>query len=165
MQPNDIVILASRIELLQQVEDHIYSKTNWNCTTAFETLQEKREIYKKHCKIYQKKANSISTSFYEDNSDIARYLSETHYADEKTKKECEKLRKIKKHAFNANTGQIKICTIHSFKGFECKNVFYFLDSNDNAELAHTAITRSTQNLIIINMGNTQFDEFFSRNMN
>lgn len=77
----------------------------------------------------------------------------------------------KKVSFNMEDPRVKICTIHSFKGWEMRNVLLFIPeklpksateqnirvSNENGEpcinmdaLLYTAITRVKQNLVVFN---------------
>ena len=64
------------------------------------------------------------------------------------------------------TGTIKLSTIHSFKGWEIKTLFLFIEQEEddkeftNAELVYTALTRAKRNLIVFNLGNKKYDEFF-----
>lgn len=69
-------------------------------------------------------------------------------------------RKKRKEHFHINSGLVKFSTIHSFKGLELKNVFIIVHQDDSAEIVYTGITRSIENLFIISIGNTQYDEFF-----
>jgi superfamily I DNA/RNA helicase len=63
-----------------------------------------------------------------------------------------------KRSFWMGDSRLKICTIHSFKGWEVKNVILLIPSiedryDENASLdrmLYTAITRSRQHLIILN---------------
>lgn len=80
--------------------------------------------------------------------------------------ELENLRRSRKFAFNANSGQIKLSTIHSFKGWEAETLIIILDEdnkNITSELLYTAITRSKSNLIIFNRGHQEYDKFFRDN--
>jgi len=69
-----------------------------------------------------------------------------------------------KKAFWMGDSRIKISTIHSFKGFEVSNVILVIpqkmlgseESNNN--LIYTAITRTRENLIVINM-NDKYKKF------
>jgi len=61
----------------------------------------------------------------------------------------ERARRTKKNHFYANSGLIKLSTVHSFKGLESKTVFYVMDDKDTPEIIYTSITRSTENLIIL----------------
>ncbi len=73
------------------------------------------------------------------------------------------IRKCRKLRFNMNSGVIKICTIHSFKGWEIENVVLLLDFGPKeAELIYTGLTRSRRNLIVIDMYGSVYGEFFRR---
>ncbi len=69
-----------------------------------------------------------------------------------------------KKAFWMGDGGIKISTIHSFKGWEVQNVIVFIpsfipgDEELYDRIVYTAITRSKENLIIIN-ANERYWEF------
>lgn len=79
------------------------------------------------------------------------------------------IRKGKKRQFRMNPGTIKLSTIHSFKGWEIKNLFLIIEDDPDefsdyisAELIYTAITRTRHNLFIINLNNQYFHQFFSK---
>jgi len=78
----------------------------------------------------------------------------------------EKLRRSKKNHFWMKTGTIKLSTIHSFKGWEINTLFLLIEPEKddkkftNAELVYTALTRAKRNLIVFNLGNKKYDEFF-----
>lgn len=69
-----------------------------------------------------------------------------------------------------NAGVMKLCTIHSFKGWEINTIFLILEDGDdgkiedNDELIYTAITRAKKNLIIINNKNCRYKNFFEKNL-
>lgn len=74
-----------------------------------------------------------------------------------------------KMRFYRNSGPIKFSTIHSFKGWETKNIILVLadkwgeDVTDTIKhrLVYTGLSRTNNNLIIINdAGNSDYDEFF-----
>lgn len=74
------------------------------------------------------------------------------------------IRENKKTNFWYSRGTIKISTIHSFKGWEANTLFLILDhQNENQsntsfdELVYTGITRSKENLIVLNFGNEKYD--------
>ena len=84
------------------------------------------------------------------------------------------IRKTKKLFFNANSGKIKLSTIHSFKGYEAKTVFLVLGNEEHLlqndasdyvekyhEIVYAGITRSKSNLMILINKNDRFYEFFS----
>jgi len=77
--------------------------------------------------------------------------------------ELENVRRIKKFGFNNNSGKLKLCTTHSFKGWESETLILIIDKQDKhltTELLYTAITRCKKNLIVYNRGNKEYDNFF-----
>lgn len=74
--------------------------------------------------------------------------------------------KIRKNRLILRSGTIKISTIHSFKGWEIHTVILMIENNEhvNPELVYTGLTRAKQNLMIVNLGNTTYDDFFSLRM-
>lgn len=72
-----------------------------------------------------------------------------------------------KKAFWMGDGRIKISTIHSFKGWEVLNVIFYIPASyygrDDAydRIVYTAMTRTRQNLIVIN-ANDRYREFGDR---
>jgi len=72
----------------------------------------------------------------------------------KFKQELDNLRRCYKAGFWMQGGRIKVCTIHSFKGWELSNILVFFNTNDSqiekAALLYTGITRSQQCLTIYN---------------
>lgn len=80
-------------------------------------------------------------------------------------RELEKIRKNKRFHFNMNSGFMKLSTVHSFKGWEIKTLFLIIDKESeslNEEIIYTGLTRCRENLIIINKGNIQYDNFFRK---
>lgn len=76
-----------------------------------------------------------------------------------------KLHDHKKHHFWMKTGTMKLSTIHSFKGWEIPSLFLIIDSDkDKPEIIYTALTRARQNLIILNIGNGEYHDFFTKNI-
>lgn len=132
---NDICILSSKIGVLQYIENQFsyYEKT----TTAFETLSDIQDI-----------ENSIAM------------MPDKELQAKERKSRIEKLRKIKKEHFHINSGLVKFSTIHSFKGLELKNVFVIVNHDDIAEIVYTGMTRSIENLFIICIGDTKYNDFF-----
>lgn len=77
------------------------------------------------------------------------------------------IRKNKKRNFRMNPGFVKLSTIHSFKGWEVKNLFIIIENHKQnefitPELMYTAITRCRFNLFILNLGNKDYHNFFSK---
>ena len=82
----------------------------------------------------------------------------------------DEIARIKKFAFQANSGKVKISTIHSFKGWESPSVIVILESDFalpnttfrpmSPQTIYTAITRARENMYIINIGNDTYHNFF-----
>ncbi len=133
--PNDICIMASNAETLREIDFVLRQLRGNNCTTS---MCESKEIYEY----------------------ILRNVPQW-----KQKEEVEKVRRVQKYAFRMNKGTIKLCTIHSFKGWEITTAILILTKNDDAhQLIYTAITRAKKNLLIINLGNEKYADFFSSYM-
>lgn len=79
-----------------------------------------------------------------------------------------KLRNNKKLHFWMNPGTVKLSTIYSFKGWEINTLVVLIEKGSDAEnpaddeLVYTAITRCRNNLLVLNMGNPRYQEFFER---
>ena len=138
------VIVSQTYPLLRELEQQIRISQGSPCMTTFET----KEVYEKI--LADNKGNAQSE----------------HFSD--TVKE---VRDNKKLHFTMDTDQIKVSSIHSFKGWDADNVILIIqpdednDSSESAkistpELIYTAITRAKQNLFVLNMGNSRFDDFF-----
>lgn len=146
ISPNDICILSSNHGTLRELEFIFRKEKKFNTTVVCETKEE----YEKVCK-------------------LTKDLSKEEAKKEK-KKLLDKYRRMKKHVFEMNAGVMKLCTIHSFKGWEINTIFLILDDKDNGdienndELIYTAITRAKKNLIIINNKNDRYKSFFERNL-
>ena len=103
-----------------------------------------------------------------ETKEVYKKLKSTFPDKSKFKREIENVRRNKKFNFWDNRGLLKMSTIHSFKGWEIDTLFLIIDSKTDEdmeefttdELIYTAITRCQTNLIIININNTNYDEFF-----
>lgn len=132
LNPNDIVIIASKFYTIRKLNELFITHEKTTC--IFETYEELSSI------TGIEKEKLINYNY----DDLLILLN--NY-----KKAIETARRTKKNHFHANSGLIKISSVHSYKGLECKTVFYLMDGNDTVEIVYTAITRSTENLIIIDM--------------
>lgn len=75
----------------------------------------------------------------------------------------EGIRRFRKNHFYMETGTIKLSTVHSFKGWEIDTLFLLIENEKelvNSELIYTGITRARRNLIIFNLGNFKYNDFF-----
>lgn len=144
LHENDACFLGGKISTLRIIDKSIRDKFHQKTKTMFET----QEIY--------------------------NFLRDRHKNDEKQfKEEIKNIRRNKKFHFWNNSGLLKLSTIHSFKGWEIDTLFLIIDppnprseddkDDEKDELIYTAITRCRNNLIIFNIGNTRYHDFFSRN--
>lgn len=135
---NDVCIQCSKVELIRRIDKEIRVGLRRKTNTMFETAE-----------IFEKLSLEITD-------------------EDRLRKELEGIRRNKKFNFWMNSGTTKLSTIHSFKGWEIQTLILMIESAvddghefTTDELIYTAITRCRQNLIIINIGNKQYDDFFS----
>ncbi len=137
---NDICILSNNCNTLRLLEDYFKTALNIHSETTCESKKEYEELL--------------------------RLYNENHLSEKAFKEELYKIRRIKKFAFHMNPGVIKLSTIHSFKGWEINTVVLLLDKQAEShlqdELVYTAITRAKKNLVIINLGNNRYRNFFKK---
>lgn len=135
---NDICFQASQVVILRELGFKIRSLSNQKTNTMFET----QEVYDK---------------LKSDYGDTVKFH-----------KEIEQVRRNKKFNYWNNRGFLKMSTIHSFKGWEVDTLFLLIDSEkeENSkdfttdELIYTAITRCRTNLIVLNINNLKYHDFF-----
>ena len=120
------------------------------CMTNFETLEQYLQL----------KRNQISPSLFQ--------------------KDLKEIRRVAKTHFTTDTDNLKLSTIHSFKGWESKSVIlimqpemnenniydgYYIQERENTPaLLYTALTRAKSNLFILNLGNMMYHSFFKTNI-
>lgn len=150
LHPNDIVILASSIYLVRRLAEQFFGAEKTHC--MFETYDELAQLFKKYNSAYDiEKLKELSEC--DLTALIKRYPN--------LKKDLERARRMKKNHFYANSGLIKISTVHSFKGLESKTVFYLMDERDTPEIVYTSITRSVDNLVILDKSKeSPYSDFF-----
>ena len=97
-----------------------------------------------------------------ENTNISFESKEEHEANRRSNDRIEEIRRARKNHFYMKSGTIKLSTIYSFKGWEIDTLFFIVEKDDteNAELIYTGITRARKNLIIFNVENNRYDEFF-----
>lgn len=133
LHPNDVVVLSSKISRVRQLNELWREYENTHC--MFETYED-LSVCTNMCIDELKKL---------DENEINILVNQN--------KECvEKIRRTKKNHFYANSGLIKLSTIHSYKGLESKIVFYIMGEEDDAEVVYTSITRSSEHLVVFDIG-------------
>ncbi len=138
---NDICVLSYNHEWLREIAYYLQKYKKIQTQTITETKEKYNEL-----ELAYRKVNYYNTF----------------------KDELEKIRRLKKQVFYMNPGVMKLCTIHSFKGWEINTIVLLIDSNMNEEtedeLVYTAITRAKNNLVVINIGNERYNEFFEKHI-
>lgn len=133
LHPNDVVILSSKISLVRQLNEYWIEKEKTHC--MFETFKELSVCTNKSVdELKELDDNKINMIVNQNKADV------------------ERVRRTKKNHFYSNSGLIKISTIHSYKGLEAKTVFYIMSEEDDAEIVYTSITRSSENLVVFDLG-------------
>ena len=95
-------------------------------------------------------------------------------------KDLKEIRRAAKTHFTTDCDNLKLSTIHSFKGWEAETVIlllqpemeensvyegYFIQERENTPaLIYTALTRAKCNLFILNLGNIKYHNFFKSNI-
>lgn len=119
----------------------------------------------------------LSTTF-STNNDV-EVLKKKYYKFESQRLyDQENIDSFKKYKFSTRMRGVKMSTIDSFKGWESPVVILILQNESNKpdnfrlpvhtlipELVYTGITRATESLFIVNLGNKMYDQFFSKNIN
>ena len=133
LHPNDVVILSSQISLVRQINQLWIKKEKTHC--MFETFEE-LSVCTNKCieELENLDEKEINILVNQNSVDIKR------------------VRRTKKNHFYSNSGLIKLSTIHSYKGLESKTVFYIMGEKDDAEVVYTSITRSSENLVVFDVG-------------
>lgn len=149
LRDNEVTIIAHSNDIMRDLADMYQSKSDKILSTTFCTDDDLKEL--------RKQSNNRTQS---------QYMSDVESIDN-----------LKKYNFNYDSPGVKLSTIDSFKGWESPTVILIIQNeapNDvlfsvprgtmTAEVVYTGITRATESLFIINLGNNKFDEFFSKNI-
>jgi hypothetical protein len=147
---SDAGILCSKVEILRAIDFSIRTIKNEKTATTFESQEEFDTIKNDETKKLIDKGVAEVDIKYNINKAMHDKL--------------DNIRKIKKNHFWMKTGTVKLSTVHSFKGWEIDTLFLFIENEEddftNAELIYTGLTRARKNLIVFNLGNRKFDDFF-----
>lgn len=133
---SNIVILTQSHSIIRSLEN-IYRNNHHNCAT--QTTSESKEQYD----------SLLSLPWI--NNDVN---------SESFKQELNNLRRAKKLHFSMDKSGLKLSTIHSYKGWEAETVIVIVEPNCDPSVLYTGLTRAKNNLIIISLGNPQYDSFF-----
>ena len=141
---NETCFLCARVEELRAIEKG-FREIGYKTKTTFESEEEYQKLVK-------------------------RYGDKTLYL----KEQLQKYRRTKKFHFYMNSGALKFSTIQSFKGWEVENVFLIINSNNPSiknptniskdEIIYTGISRTKKNLIIIEIQESKYTDFFKQHL-
>lgn len=157
---NDVCVLSFKIDEVVEIDHELRIQSKEKTKTTVENLESKN-------KLYDQIKEEIGNSLRENNKDISESEFNAKVEDEARKvleRELEKIRKNKRFQFRMNPGMMKLSTIHSFKGWEINTLFLIIDKDSQfqtEELIYTGLTRCRNNLIILNLGNDKYHNFFS----
>ena len=153
IHPSDIGILSSKVEILRDLDFLIRNEAHEKTMTTFETLEYFDKLYKE-----------VGL----DKADLSPKEIEKKEANLEWK--IDDIRRNKKNHFYMKTGTMKLSTIHSFKGWEIQTLVLLIEDEDldddfiTEELIYTGLTRTRQNLLIINTDIQKYDRFFKEKM-
>lgn len=149
LRHDDITILAHGNALMRELADKFFAAGIAPLITTFSTNNDVEVLKNKYYKF------------------VAQHLYDQENIDS-----------FKKYSFTTRKHGIKMSTIDSFKGWESPVVILILQDESHApdnfrlpvgtlipELVYTGITRATESLFIVNLGNMKYDKFFNENIN
>lgn len=152
LDTRNVVVLGPCIEMLRKIDDVYKRGTGLKTMLSFETKEEFEELRGPNQKI--------------------------HFLNSISQKNLEEVRRAAKTHFTTDCPELKLSTIHSFKGWESDTIILLLQSEDQknecgeeeqnkenvAALIYTAMTRAKCNLFILNIGNMVWHSFFRKNV-
>lgn len=136
VHPNDVCVLSRRVETLRDFDYLFRTVSHERTSTTFESKEQRDNLQNR----------------------------------EDGEQDLKRLRNNKKLHFRMNPGTVKLSTIHSFKGWEIDTLIVLIDKGTDSEnpsddeLVYTAITRCRNNLLVLNMGNPRYHNFFERHI-
>jgi superfamily I DNA/RNA helicase len=139
----NVAIICANTDILQEIDSQYRKGNNTKTTLTFLNKEQEAKISR--------------------NSSVASW----GYKQDYDRKE----RQIK-DAFTTDTPFLKLATVQSFKGWEAQTVIFIIMPERNQtnsqfnvpQIVYTGITRSKENLIVINVGNNTYHNFFNTNI-
>lgn len=121
---------------------------------------------------YSRNGGGIPITTFEEKREYEVIMRESKWP----KRDIDNIRRVNKIHFTMDDDNIKMATIHSFKGWESPTVILLLqpegsidddvynviEQENSPALIYTAITRARRNLFIINIGNEKYHDFFTK---
>lgn len=121
-----------------------------------------KEKFNRLCIKYKTTITNFANFYQEFEEDIKIFKSE--FSADRMSDRIKMIRNNKKLHFYMNSGTVKISTVHSFKGWESETLFFIIEKKFSRmahtfdEILYTGLTRSRNNLVIINYGNEEYHE-------
>ena len=174
---DDVCIMSQVISCVRMIDKKIRD-SGYKTIRTFEKQetyqiisQKYPELEKLDKKLLRKIRNELSNKLTEEEKEIKKLLRAK-------KQDLETIRRIEKYNFQMESGKIKLSTIQSYKGWGINTEILILDNeinevddNDeneetflNSEMIYTGITRATNHLVIININNEKYDQFFRKHI-
>lgn len=121
---------------------------------------------------YRGESGKRTTTTFVSKEGIDRISRQKSQASYGYKQDLERLEKVLKNRFTIVTRNLKISTIQSFKGWEAPTIICIIQNDiysdeyivTSPELLYTGITRAKENLLVINIGNNQYHDFFKSHL-
>lgn len=173
ISPNDIAILSSKIEFLRNLQNNFkFQRTDstFETPTEYEMIQKNfdgkvENFLKKKAQLEEKLQSCHPSDINHIHSEIQKLTSYMKNAAKQKLKALDEFRKLKKRHFNANSGLMKIAITHSFKGFETDTTFLIIQPNDSPEIVYAGLTRTANNLYIIDLDTSNvYKNFFEKQL-
>ncbi|WP_430816419.1 UvrD-helicase domain-containing protein [Carboxylicivirga sp. RSCT41] len=170
--PDDINFLATLDFEQRLVEYHSFTTESVDAILkVMYNVLERNEIHSSDSCVLSSKVEVLRELDYlirsgKKESTCTTFESKEEYATMKgNDKKIEDHRRFKKSHFWMKTGTVKLSTTHSFKGWEIDTLFLIIENEEdneftNAELIYTALTRAKRNLIVMDLGNHRYENFF-----
>lgn len=140
LNPEKVAILAPQEQIIQSIDFRYRTDTGHQTTVTFVKQETKDRL-------------------------LNRYPAQSFQFEN----DYDRMGKVNKYSFTVDTPHLKLSTIQSFKGWETETVICIIQNDNLAdktvinsdELVYTAITRAIENLLIINIGETPYNEFWT----
>jgi hypothetical protein len=170
----DEVNFISQLDFVQRVvEYHFFISDTSNIVyNEIYKVLERNEIHSSDAGILCSKVELLRTidlairTIKKEKTETTFESQEEYEKIHNNPEEIETRRRIRKNHFWMKTGTVKLSTVHSFKGWEIDTLFLLIEQEEdgkefaNAELIYTALTRARRNLIVFNLNNLNYDQFF-----
>lgn len=162
----------NKLAVLLAIKDLEEETKEPEITTAYKRFIEKNNVDKDNFEEWYSSQN-LKELLNRDKRLSMRGLEAKYPKYRKLTKKLKFVRDNKKFHFWYNRGTLKLSTIHSFKGWEANTLFLLIEEEWNdgdfpfsfEELIYTGLTRSKNNLVIINCGNMEHHNTISELMN